>query len=358
MKRDILKTHPELVLAPGRTLRRAMEAMTRSRLGVVLVTEKDRRLLGLLTDTDIRRALLRGVPLDAPVTEAMNRRPITAPETASEEDLSAVFRRTPKPYLPIVDRAGKLAGMAAFLDYATVPKRFPNWVVIMAGGCGMRLRPLTDHTPKPMLRLGEKPILEHLLEHFISSGFTHFILTVNYLAEQIRAHFGDGSRWNARVEYLHEPKPLGTVGALGLVRKRFENPVIVSNGDILTKVNLEALLDFHKAEKGLATVCVKRHEVQLPYGVVELDDRHLRGFAEKPVQSFLINAGIYVLEPSVLRSIPRGKPLDMPQLLGKTRRRRRRAVACFPIQEYWIDIGGMQELQRAACDVGSVFGAK
>lgn len=353
---DILKKNRGLALRASATLRDAMNAMTKTRVGLALVVGPGRRLLGVVADIDIRRALLRGAELTSPVAEAMNRRPVTVPEAASREQIAAAFLAHPKSHLPIVDAAGRLKGLAALVDFATIPKRYPNRVVVMAGGVGKRLRPLTANTPKPMLRLGDKPILEHVLEQMVAAGFTRFTFTVNYLAEQIEQHFGDGSRWGAEIEYVREPRPLGTAGALGLLKRPGAEPFLVLNGDILTKVDFPALIDFHRAEKGLATICVKRHEILVPYGVVEHAGRRLTGFVEKPTQRFLVNAGIYVVDPRALSFLPKRRACDMPEFLERIRKHRSDGVACFPIQEYWLDIGGPQEFRRAEKEYEDLFG--
>jgi NDP-sugar pyrophosphorylase family protein len=210
---------------------------------------------------------------------------------------------------------------------------------------------------KPMLKLGGKPILEHLVEQLAAAGFVHFVISVNYLAEKIRSHFGDGSKWGVEIEYLHERKPLGTIGALGLLKPVPKEPFLVMNGDVLTKANFSALLDFHAGEKALATVCVKKHEIQIPFGVIELDGRKLGSFREKPTHRFLVNAGMYVMDPRALAWIPKNKPCDMPELLSTIGRKKRNGVACFPIEEYWLDIGGLHEFQRASSEFGEVFGS-
>lgn len=353
----LLKRHPRLILKPAASLKDAMKAMTACESALVLVAGPGRRLLGVVADIDIRRAMLTaGAGLSTPVARVMNKRPVTVRDDAPPEAVSEVFRRTGHANIPVVDAKGRLVELANVLDFAAIPKRYPHRVVLMAGGQGRRLLPLTEGTPKPMLKLGGKPILEHLIEQLAAAGFVHFIIAVNYLADQIQSHFGDGSRWGVRIEYLREPKPLGTVGALSLLKEKPEAPLLVMNGDVLTKVNFAALLDFHAAEKGLATVCVKRHEIQVPYGVVELSGKRLSGFVEKPTHRFLVNAGIYVLDPKVLALIPKGRPSDMPDILAAVRRRRKDAVACFPIEEYWLDIGGPSEYERAAGEFGKVFG--
>ncbi|MBI2789642.1 MAG: nucleotidyltransferase family protein [Elusimicrobia bacterium] len=352
---DTLKEHRGLALSARATLRDAMNVMTKHRVGLALVVGPDRRLLGVAADIDIRRALLKGAKLTSPVVKAMNRRPVTVSSLATREEIAAAFRAHPKSHLPIVDARRRLTGLAALVEYATIPRRYPNRVVVMAGGAGKRLRPLTANTPKPMLRLGDKPILEHVLEQMIAAGFTRFSFTVNYLAEQIERHFGDGSRWGAEIEYVRETRPLGTAGALGLLKHPGTEPLLVLNGDILTKVDFPALIEFHRAEKGLATICVKHHEIQVPYGVVEHAGKRLTRFVEKPTQRFLVNAGIYVLDPRALAGLPKRRACDMPEFLERIRRGRRGGVACFPIQEYWLDIGGPKEFSRAEKDYEDLF---
>lgn len=353
---DFLKRYPEVLLEPSATIRDAMNAMTKSQVGFAVVAEKSGRLLGVIADIDIRRALLRGAELASPVGKALNKKPIVVPDGTRREKIAALFALHKKTHLPVVDKRGRLKGLAALSDFMTIPTRYPNRVVVMAGGAGKRLGALTANTPKPMLRLADKPMLEHVLEQMVAAGFTRFTFTVNYLAEQIESHFGDGSRWGAEIDYVREPKPLGTAGALGLIKRPGTEPLLVLNGDILTKVDFPALLGFHRAEKGLATICVKRHEIQVPYGVVEHSGRRLTRFVEKPTQRFLVNAGIYVLDPRALAWLPKRRRCDMPELLDRIRARKRGGVACFPIQEYWLDIGGPQEFRRAEKEIEDLFG--
>ncbi len=352
---DPLAQHKKLFMKPTATIRDAMDAMTRNRIGLIVVVDDDRKLLGVVVDIDIRRALLGGAELGSSITKALNKKPLTAPANATREELAALFRAHPKSHFPLVDKSGRLTGLASIHDYETIPERYPNRVVVMAGGAGKRLRPLTENTPKPMLKLAGKPILEHVLEQMVAAGFTHFSFAVNYLGEQIERYFGDGSRWGAEIEFLRESKPLGTAGALSLLKRPGTDPLLVLNGDILTKVDFAALLDFHRAEKGLATICVKNHEVQVPYGVVEHSRRRLTKFVEKPTHRFLVNAGIYIVEPSALKHLPKRRTCDMPDLLNRIRASRGK-VACFPIQEYWLDIGGHQEFRRAEKEFGELFG--
>lgn len=347
MRDKYLQKFPEIILTPQSRLRDAMEAITKTQVGIALVVDSERRLLGIVVDSDIRRALLRGDPMDEPVTRAMNREPFTADAALSDAEVGALFRQRRRAYIPLVDRLGRLAGLAAMADYLENPVASPHWVVIMAGGLGTRLRPLTNATPKPMVQVGSKPILELTIERLVAAGLNRFIVSVNYLADQIQDYFGDGSAWGAQIEYLKEDKEMGTAGSLGLIRRDLERSFLVMNADLLTKVNFRALLDFHNGEDNLATMCVRQYDFQVPYGVVQLEDHKLASIAEKPVHRFFVNAGIYVLEPQALSYLEPDKPCDMPALLERIRARKKGGVGCFPVQEYWLDIGKAEDYQRA-----------
>jgi NDP-sugar pyrophosphorylase family protein len=216
----------------------------------------------------------------------------------------------------------------------------------MAGGLGSRLRPLTENTPKPMLAIREKPILEHILETLKASGFHRFFLAVNYRAGVVRDYFNDGSQWNVDIQYLQEEHRLGTAGALSLLPVKSDAPILVMNADLLTKVDFSNLLRFHVEHKSIATMCVRHHEVQIPYGVVTLDGEYITEIVEKPSQQCFINAGIYVIEPRALAHIPANTSFDMPDLFRSLIAAGLRAAA-FPIREFWIDIGHMDDFERA-----------
>lgn len=347
---NLLEQNPGVVVPPTAKLQDAMKAMTLARLGIVLIVDARRRLLGVLTDIDIRRALLKSQKMDVAVSKVMTSQPVTIAAGMTQAEIAEVFSRTPHAYIPVVGAGGRLSGLATLTDYATIPKRYPNWIVVMAGGMGKRLMPLTETVPKPMVLVGDKPILELLLEQLISSGFGRFILTVNHMADQIKDYCGDGSRWGVQIEYIQEKGPLGTAGALSLIKRDLGGTFLVVNGDILTKVNFGALLHFHETEKALATLCIKQHEMQIPYGVIELKNHKLEKIVEKPVQRFFVNAGIYALEPEALRLLPKGRHRHMPDFLEDIRLKKPRSVACFPLQEYWQDIGRPQDHERASLE--------
>lgn len=352
---DMIRRHPDILLPPTAPLRQAMESITRTQVGIALIVDENRRLLGIVVDSDIRRALLRGETMDAPADRFMNPHPFTLGVGTPEAEIAAAFRRHPRAYIPIIDGRSRLVELAAMTDYMSVPTAHPQWVVIMAGGQGTRLRPLTSTTPKPMMRIGDKPLLELLITRLISSGFTRFILSVNYLADQIKGHFGDGSSLGAQIEYIDEPRELGTAGALSLIAREFESPFLVMNGDLLTKVNFEALLEYHRNDGNLATICLREYDFQVPYGVVTVKDHKLSSIIEKPVHRFFVNAGIYVFEPSLTRRLERGIPRDMPDFLESIRASEPGRVGCFPIQEYWLDIGKMEDYQRAQQEYDQEF---
>lgn len=312
---------------------------------MALVVDEGQRLIGVLTDGDIRRAILRGKALSVPVAEVMNVNPTVAPADTPREQILALMRRYVFHHLPLVEQDRRVVQLVTLDDLIGAVER-PNWVVLMAGGLGTRLRPLTEDCPKPMLPVGGKPILESILESFVEQGFRRFFLSVNYKAEMVQDHFGDGSRWGVRIDYLREDRRLGTAGALSLLDARPDAPLVVMNGDLLTRASFDKLLDFHNAQSAAATMTVREYDFQVPYGVVKLDGARVVSIEEKPVQKFFVSAGIYVLSPSALDLLPSGEFFDMPSLFrrlmdgGQT-------VAAYPLREYWLDIGRIEEFERA-----------
>lgn len=356
MRQRHLKEHPEIVLSPAATMRDAMEALTKSGVGIALIVDADKTLKGIVVDSDIRRALLSGQPMEAPVGRIMNAKPFTAPSDLDDEALGALFRERNRAYIPLVDAKGRLAGLAGMTDHLGVSSALPNWTVVMAGGLGKRLRPLTQNTPKPLVLVGDKPILEHNVERLVAAGLTRMIFSINYLGEQIKAHFGDGSRWGAQIEYVTEDRELGTAGPLSLISRDLQAPFLVMNADLLTKVGFRSLLDYHKSEGHKATLCVREYDFQVPYGVAQMENGRLTGIVEKPVHKFFVNAGIYVLDPAVLGRLKKGEPRDMPDLLEDLRRSEAGAVGCFPVSEYWLDIGQLEDYRRAQREYPEQFG--
>ncbi|MBU1229974.1 MAG: nucleotidyltransferase family protein [Proteobacteria bacterium] len=326
----------------------AVRLIDSSRLQIALVVDQGGRLLGTVTDGDVRRAILAGKALSCPVSEIMFRTPTTAPPEADRETLLGVMQAKVLRQIPIVDECGRVMGLETMMDLLA-RQVLPNAVVLMAGGRGQRLRPLTDLCPKPLLRIGDKPILEIILENFVAQGFRKFFISVNYMADKVEEHFAGGERFGVSIEYLREDQPLGTAGALKLLPDMGDLPFLVMNGDLLTKVNFSHLLDFHTGQQASATMCVRPYTATIPFGVVHVDDHKLVRIEEKPSQTVFVNAGIYALSPSALAQIPGDEPYDMPMLFQALMRRGEAALV-FPVREYWIDIGRVGDYEKAQTD--------
>lgn len=309
------------------------------------MVDDDGRLVGVMTDGDVRRAILRGVPLEASAAALMNRQPLTAPHGASTSELLELMRRRVVHQLPIVSADNRVIEIALIDDLIGANEK-PNYVVLMAGGLGMRLRPLTEQTPKPMLALRGKPILETILENLAGEGFRRFFLSVNYKAGMIEEHFGDGSQWGVSIGYLREEQPLGTAGSLSLIPEPPELPLVVMNGDVLTPVSVSSILEFHGELHSTATMAVRQYDLQVPYGVVRTAAERITSIEEKPVHRFLVNAGIYVLSPEALTHIPPRAYFDMPMLFERLNASGAITVA-FPLREPWRDIGCREDYDQA-----------
>ena len=339
------------VLSPNSTLKDALRVIDAESLRVALVVDGQGRLLGVVTDGDIRRGLLSGKTLEATLPEVMNPKPITASVYCDRSDLVARMNKLDILFIPLVD-GPYLVGLET-LHRALVDKpSYENPVFLMAGGFGTRLRPLTDKCPKPMLKIGNKPILETVIRSFIKAGFVNFYISTHYMPELIQAHFGDGSELGVNITYVHEQSPLGTGGALGLLPKDLPKglPLLMMNGDVLTKVDFQRLLDFHVSHDADATMCVREYDYQIPYGVINGEGNKITSMVEKPIQRFFVNAGIYVVSPRVIQSVPENYHIDMPTLLEQHMQERDN-ILMFPIHEYWLDIGRMDDFNRAQADI-------
>lgn len=348
-----MKQWEQTLVDPECSMEEAVATLDRVAVRIVMIVDPQRRLLGTLTDGDIRRALLKQRPLSTPVREVMCSTPRTAEPNWSKERILTVMEKFQLLQLPVIDDQSKVIGLETLHDLLNKPQR-NNPVFLMAGGFGTRLRPLTHNCPKPLLKVGDKPILELILERFISSGFHRFFISTHYMPEMIREHFGDGSRWGVSIRYIHEDAPLGTGGALGLLpHDEIDLPLFVMNGDLLTTLDFENLLEFHQTHAGAATMCVREYEYCVPYGVIQSDGHRIQSMVEKPVQRFFINAGIYLLSPELVKRVSAGTRVDMPTLL-EHEISAGRDVNMFPIHEYWLDIGRMEDFQRAQQEFGGL----
>ncbi|MGV2874160.1 nucleotidyltransferase family protein [Colwellia sp. E150_009] len=338
-----------ILIAPQKTVREALAVIDKEALRGAIVVNNNNKLLGVVSDGDIRRGLLAGISLDDSVDKVMNCKPIVAPVGISRLQLKALMEARDILSIPIVEN-GIIVNLHTLHDSITVPK-VENPVFLMAGGFGTRLKPLTNNCPKPLLHVGDKPILEITLLNFIKSGFVNFYISTHYMPEMIMEHFGDGSKWGINITYVHEEQPLGTGGALGLLPQDIPNlPLIMMNGDILTNIDFQKLLTFHINENADATMCVREYEYQVPYGVIEGDCGKIKSMVEKPTQVFHINAGIYVINPELINGVEENQRIDMPTLLEQ-KIETQGTIMMFPIHEYWLDIGRMEDYQRAQADI-------
>ncbi|MBF0142929.1 MAG: nucleotidyltransferase family protein [Magnetococcales bacterium] len=343
-----------VLVGPEVPILEAIQVIDRGGLGVALVVDAADRLLGTVTDGDVRRGLLLHLQLDTPVQKVMNRQPTVAREEDTREHILSIMRTRDFDHIPVVDDLGRVVGLKTLRQLAR-PKRRDNWVVIMAGGLGSRLGPLTEDCPKPLLKVGSKPILETILESFIDHGFHRFFLSVNYKKRMIKEHFGDGNRWGVEIRYLEERERLGTAGSLALLPEVPREPFFVMNGDLLTRIHYPQILEFHQDHGAFATICVRRVEETVPYGVVELDRHQLIDIEEKPVRAYHVNAGIYLLDPVVLPLLPGNhERFDMTDLFRKVIARGW-PTAAFPFLDYWLDIGRMPDFHRANLEYPEVF---
>ncbi|HCU66610.1 MAG TPA: alcohol dehydrogenase [Rheinheimera sp.] len=339
----------QVLIAPDSSIRDALKIIDQASLRIALVVSEAQQLLGVVTDGDIRRGLLKNFSLDSPVSAVMNAHPVTAQTGTSRRELIKLMNDKGLLSIPLLEN-GKVVDLE-ILQRKLPEFRHDNPVFLMAGGFGTRLKPLTNDCPKPMLKVGDKPILELVLLSFIRSGFHNFYISLHYMPEQIQQYFGDGSKWNVSIKYIYEDLPLGTAGALGLLPPDAPKlPVLLMNGDLLTTVDFEQLLEFHNKSRSDATMCVRDYEYQIPFGVINGDGERVLSMVEKPIQRLFVNAGIYVINPEVRAQVKPNQRIDMPTLLEQNIELTKK-VSMFPIHEYWLDIGRIDDYQRAQIDV-------
>ena len=338
-----------ILIGPESTIRETLQVIDKEALRGAVVVSENRELLGVISDGDIRRSIIAGVDLDSCVCKIMNTNPTIATKDLSKRQLIDIMEAKNILSLPLIEN-GIVIGLHTLHESLSQPK-LENPVFLMAGGFGTRLRPLTNNCPKPLLKVGDKPILEITLLNFIKSGFTNFYISTHYMPEMIMEHFGDGSKWGVNITYVHEEIPLGTGGALGLLPDDLPKlPLIMMNGDVLTNMSFLNLLDFHNRKSADVSMCVREYEYQIPYGVIQGANGKITSMEEKPTQLFHINAGIYVVNPEMIKQVKLNEKIDMPTLL-ENKIEAQGNVMMFPIHGYWLDIGRMEDYQRAQADV-------
>lgn len=348
-----MKNFEKVKLAIDSTIKEALQIIDSGALKIALVMDDENRLLGTLTDGDIRRGLLNGLTLDSTIEPVVNRNPIVCNINDTKETILKIALDKKIYQIPIVNLDGELIGIND-VDELLKPKDLPNNVILMVGGLGTRLRPLTDDTPKPLLKVGEKPILETIINRFSSYGFNNIYLCVNYKSQAIEDYFGDGSDFGVNIKYIHEDKRMGTAGALSLIENKITEPFFVMNGDLLTNVNFENMLEYHLENQATATMGIREYDFQVPYGVVNLDNHHILSIEEKPTHKFYVSGGMYILNPDILKFIPDNTYYDMPTLFETLIESKLKTIS-FPIREYWLDIGQLSDFQRANDDYNGVF---
>lgn len=343
----------DIKLSINSTIKDALQTINNGGLQIAIVVDENDSLVGTVTDGDIRRGLLNGLDLNSNINLIVHKSPSTANVGDTKESILKIALAKKLHKIPLIDELGKLVGIEDIEDIIK-PASKTNKVILMVGGLGTRLRPLTQDTPKPMLKVGNKPILQTIVEKFAEYGFVNITMCVNFNAGIIKDYFGDGKEFGVNIDYILEQKRMGTAGALSLLKERPNEPFFVMNGDLLTNVNFEHIFNYHTLNKATATMCVREYDYEVPYGVVKMNDNKIVEISEKPVQKFFVSAGIYMLSPEILDLIPQNEFYDMPTLFEKAISKGKNVIS-FPIHEYWIDIGRLEEYQKANEEYAKIF---
>ena len=348
-----MKSIQDIIVYEDTTIIDALNIIDKSSKQIALVVDKREKLLGTLSDGDIRRAILDNISLNCSIKDIYFKTPTVANINDSIEEIINICVAKKIHQIPIVDESGSLLGLE-ILDELIGKKTKANKVILMVGGLGTRLRPLTEKTPKPMLPVGGKPILQTIVEKFVQCGFINITMCVGYKSNIIQDFFKDGTQFGANISYILEDKRMGTAGALSLLFKEPDEPFFVMNGDLLTNVNFEHLLEYHLTNDSIATMCVREYNLQVPYGVVNIEKGKILSIKEKPVQKFFVSAGIYMLSPETISYIPKDKFYDMPTLFEKLISINKNTLS-FPLREYWLDIGRIEEYKKANSEYHEAF---
>ncbi len=347
-----MKKIDEVKLDKNASIKEALQIIGNGAIQIAIILDNNGELYGTLSDGDIRRGLLNGLNLDSPISSIIFKNPTCAKISHTKDQVIQIAVSKKINQIPIINEDGKVLGIKLLNDLIK-PENKKNKVILMVGGLGLRLRPYTNHTPKPMLKVGNKPILEIILENFLEYGYSNFIMCTNYKSEVIKDYFGDGKKFGVKIEYIIEKQRMGTAGALSLLREKPDEPFFVMNGDLLTTLNFEHLHNFHISNNSEGTMCVREYNIQIPFGVVNIENDKINSIEEKPTKTYFVNAGIYMLNPSILEYVPTKKPLDMPTLFEQIIKNKNASV--FPLREYWTDIGHTQEYFKANEDFEKVF---
>ncbi len=348
-----MKDIQNIKLSKNASIEEALKVIGDGAMQIALVVDKSDKLIGTLTDGDIRRGLLKGLDLKSSIESITFKTPTIAKESDTKEMILKLAISKKLNHIPIIDESEKVIGIQE-ISQLVMPNEKKNKVILMVGGLGERLGSLTKDTPKPMLKVGNKSILETIVENFKGYGYTNIVMCLNYKSEIIQDYFGDGSEFGVNIEYIVEEKRMGTAGALSLLKDNSKEPFFVMNGDLLTNVNFEKIHECYLLNKAQALMCVREYESQVPYGVINIENTKIVSVEEKPTQKFFVNAGIYMLNPEVLKYIPKNEFYNMTTLFEKLIDKDKNIIS-FPIDGYWLDIGRFEEYKKANEEYNEVF---
>ena len=343
----------DIIVKESTSILEVLRIIDKSSKQIAIVVDENKKLLGTISDGDIRRAILKNISLEESVKKIYSKTPIVANINNSKEEILNICRSKKIHQIPIIDDKDNLIGLE-ILDELISKDIKLNKVILMVGGLGTRLRPLTENIPKPMLKVGNKPILQTIVEKFSYYGYKNIVMCVNYKLNIIQDYFGDGSKFGVNIDYILEDKRMGTAGGLGLIDEKPTEPFFVMNADLLTNVNFEHLHDFHITNNSMGTMCVQYYDFKVPYGVVNVENTKIMSVKEKPTQKYFVNAGIYMLSPDCLKYIPHNQFYDMPTLFEKLISENENVIS-FPLREYWLDIGHIEEYEKANEEYDEVF---
>ncbi len=335
----------DTLISPDVSITDAMLQLDKVALRILIVVQELDQLIGVITDGDIRRGLLKKISFEDPISKIMSTKPLAATMNLSPDSIRNLLTKHSLLAIPVINGERQVIGLESFSSQIA-SSQVDYDVVIMAGGFGKRLLPLTQKLPKPMLPLGSKPILENIIEQFIVQGFKNFYISTHYKAKIIEDYFGSGERFGVSINYLQENIPLGTAGALGFLKNKVKNTFLVMNADLVTNMNFKNLIDFHHHQQAIATMCVRENTFQVPYGVVEIVNSSIQAIQEKPIYSHFVNVGVYCLNPEIFQYIDLDTYLDMPSLFQNLISAGD-CVKAFPLYEDWLDIGRMDDYQKA-----------
>jgi len=347
-----MRSVKNIKLDKNSTIKDALKVISDGDFQIALLTDHNEKLLGTITDGDIRRGLLKGFNLNSPINSIIFKKPTSVSNNLSREKVIKIAIAKKIYQLPVVDEGGKVIGIH-ILNELLKKRKKNNKVIIMAGGKGTRLMPLTKNKPKPMLLVGKKPILQIQIENFAKNGYKDFTICINYKSKIIQDYFKDGSKFGVKINYILEKKRMGTAGALSLLKIKPTKPFFIINGDLITNLDFEKMLDFHYESKAQATMCVSEYNIESRYGEVELNNENIVNINEKPTHKFFVNAGMYILDPTCIDLVPNDF-YDMPNLFKKIIDKKKKAVS-FPLGEYWIDIGVEADYKKANYEYKNKF---